>query len=111
MARADNFGESCDEVVSNFFGSTRHACEGGPYGAGVIALDAAGIRELLEAAIAGFSVLGGGMACISGFFAERALARGQAPAVMAHQVNEGIALGFRLFSLPAIAAVVIMGLA
>jgi hypothetical protein len=39
----------------------------------MISVDAAAIRELLEAVIAGFSVLGGGMACVSGFYAERAL--------------------------------------
>ncbi len=74
----------------------------------VISIDLAVIRDLLEAAIAGFSVLGGGMACVSGFYAERALAEGQGPAVMAHRINKGIAEGFRLSWKPSILALTIM---
>jgi hypothetical protein len=86
----------------------RHACGGDSYGDAVISIDTAAIRELLEAAIVGFSVLGGGMACASGLRADRALARGLAPSVMAHQVNKGIAFGFRVSWLPSIGAAVIM---
>jgi hypothetical protein len=100
--------ESCEEVVTDFFDSTRHACTCESYGGSVILIDPAVIRELLEAAIAGFSVLGGGMACVSGFHAERALAVRQGPALMAHRINEGIAEGFRLSWKPSIGALVIM---
>jgi hypothetical protein len=77
----------------------------------VISIDATGIRDLLEAAIAGFSVLGGGMACLSGRQAERALAEGQGPAVVADRINHGIAVGFRVFWRPSIGALVIMAFA
>ena len=74
----------------------------------VISIDPAVIRGLLEAAIAGFSVLGGGMACVSGFYAERARGERQGPAVMAHRINEGIAEGFKLSWGPSIMALAIM---
>ena len=57
-------------------------------------IDGSGAREVLEALVAGFSVLGGTMAYLSGFWAFRALADGQPPAVIAERVNEGIAMGF-----------------
>lgn len=71
-------------------------------------MDLAVIRDLLEAAIAGFSVLGGGMACLSGFYAEKARAERQSLAAMADRVNEGIAEGFRLSWKPSIVALAIM---
>jgi len=76
----------------------------------MVSIDPTAIRELLEAAIAGFSVLGGGMACVSGLYAEKARAERQAPAAMAHRINEGIAYGFRVSWGPSIVALAIMAL-
>lgn len=70
--------------------------------------DVAGAREFLEAIIAAFSVLGGGMAYSSGFAASKALAEGQSPEVVAHRVNEGIAEGFERASPLSIAALIIV---
>jgi hypothetical protein len=74
----------------------------------VIQVDPVGIRELLEAVIAGFSVLGGAMACASGFLADRATAERHSPDVVAHRINEGIAQGFRLSWRLSIVALIIM---
>lgn len=59
-------------------------------------VDLTSARELLEAIVAAFSVLGGGMAYFSGYNAARALAQAQPPAVVAHCVNEGLGQGFEI---------------
>jgi len=71
-------------------------------------VDANGAREFLEAIIAAFSVLGGGMAYFSGYGAAQALAQGQTPETLAQWVNEGIGLGFRYLSPLSIVALIIM---
>jgi len=53
-------------------------------------------------------VLGGGMAYFSGFAASQALAQGQAPELVAHRVNEGVAEGFELASPLSIVALIIV---
>jgi hypothetical protein len=72
------------------------------------AFDAATARDFLEATVAGFSVLGGFMAYMSGFRAAQALVLGQSPEVLAHQVNLGIARGFLSGSPLAVFALIIM---
>jgi membrane protein YqaA with SNARE-associated domain len=71
-------------------------------------VEASSARELLEAAVAAFSVLGGFMAYWSGYFAARAIAENQPPHVLAQRVNEGIGEGFLKGSLPAILALIIV---
>jgi hypothetical protein len=65
-------------------------------------------RSLLEAVVAAFSVLGGGMAYLSGYYASQALAQGQSAEFVAQRVNEGLALGFRVASPASIIALIIM---
>lgn len=65
-------------------------------------------RELLEAVVAAFAVLGGSMAYFSGFLAAQALAERQPPHVLAQRVNEGIGEGFLKGALPAVAALIIV---
>jgi hypothetical protein len=74
----------------------------------VIAIDADNARELLEATIAAFAVLGGFMAYYSGYFAAQALAEGQPPPLVAQRINEGIGEVFVNGALPAIAALIIV---
>lgn len=57
-------------------------------------IDPSGARELLDALITAFSVLGGGMAYASGFYASQAFIQRQPPEVVARRVNEGLAVGF-----------------
>lgn len=71
-------------------------------------IDATGAREFLEAIIAAFSVLGGGMAYFSGFAASQALTQGQSPEHVAHRINEGVAEGFELSSPLSIVALIIV---
>ena len=65
-------------------------------------------RSVIEAAVTGFSVLGGGMAYTSGYYAAQALAQGQPPEVVAQRVNEGIGDGFNWGALPALVALIIV---
>jgi hypothetical protein len=74
----------------------------------MILVDAAGARELVEAAVVAFSVLGGVMAYLSGYFAAEALSHDQPPGVLARRVNEGIGQGFKWGSLAAVFALIIM---
>jgi hypothetical protein len=71
-------------------------------------IDAGSAGEFLEAIIAAFSVLGGGMAYCSGYGAAQALAERQPPEIVAQSVNEGIGLGFRHASPLSIVALIIM---
>jgi hypothetical protein len=64
-------------------------------------------RGFLEAVIAAFSILGGGMAYFSGFGAAQSLARDEAPELLAHAVNEGIGIGFTYASPFSLAALII----
>jgi hypothetical protein len=105
--RRRHVGESRDEVVADFLHLARHACPCEPYGGSVVSVDPSTIRDLLEAIIAGFSVLGGAMACLSGLHAARALAKEAPPAVVAERVNEGIGQGFMYFWPSSIAALII----
>lgn len=70
--------------------------------------DPAGIRELLEGAIAAFSILGGVMAYLSGYYAAQALRQHRPPQVVAQRINEGVGEGFIGGSLPAIIALIIV---
>lgn len=74
----------------------------------MVAVDLASLRDLLEALIAGFSVLGGGMAYVSGSQAAAALAEEEPADVVAKQVNEGIGQGFILSRWLSLIALVIM---
>jgi hypothetical protein len=71
--------------------------------------DPSAARELLEAFIAAFAVLGGVMAYFSGFAAYRALAENERPQDVAHKINEGIGVGFEVGAPVALAALMIMG--
>ena len=75
-------------------------------------VDPSATRELLEAFIAAFSVLGGGMAYTSGFRAAQALAQALAqddlPEVVSHSINEGIGVGFETCSPLSMIALIIM---
>lgn len=74
----------------------------------MVPVDLASLRDLLEALIAGFSVLGGGMAYLSGSYAATALAQEQPADVVARRVNEGIGEGFTLSRGMSIVALTIM---
>lgn len=71
-------------------------------------IEADGARQLLEAAVAAFSVLGGVMAYFSGYLAAQALAQRQPPHAVAERINEGIGEGFTWGSAPALAALIIV---
>lgn len=71
-------------------------------------VEAESARHLLEGAIAAFSVLGGAMAYLSGYFAAQALAERQPPHVVAQRINEGIGEGFAWGSSPAVVALIIV---
>jgi hypothetical protein len=71
-------------------------------------VDPESARGLLEAVVAAFSVLGGGMAYLSGYYASQAIAEGQSSEFVAHRVNEGLAIGFRAGSPASIIALIIM---
>jgi len=58
-------------------------------------VDPESARQFLEATIAALSILGGGMAYLSGYKSSEALAEGQPPEVIGRCVDEGIAVGFR----------------
>jgi len=60
----------------------------------MVPIDAGSPRELLDAMVSAFSVLGGAMAYTSGFLAAEALARKRPPDILAQRVNEGIGKGF-----------------
>ena len=74
----------------------------------MISIDPGSVREFLEAIVAAFSILGGGMAAFSGFNATKALNERQSPEVVAHSINEGIAFGYETFSPLSILALGIM---
>jgi len=74
----------------------------------VLASDPESARGLLESLIAAFSILGGGMAYLSGYYASRALAQGQTPEHISQRVNEGLGLGFRFGAPLSIVALTIM---
>jgi hypothetical protein len=69
-------------------------------------IDATAARDFLEAAVAVFSILSGVMAYTSGHAA--VLAQDQSAEVLAHQINQGIAEGFRWGAWAAMAALIIM---
>jgi hypothetical protein len=95
------------EPVTKNFHSARHARVGASYGGAVVPADPEGTRSLLEGVIAAFSILGGGMAYLSGYYASQALAQGQPPGYVAQRVNEGLALGFRFGAPLSIVALII----
>ena len=74
----------------------------------MIQIDPGSVREFLEAIIAAFSILGGGMAAFSGFRAADAVTKGQSPAIVAQRINEAIAFGYETFSPLSILALGIM---
>lgn len=85
----------------------RNARAGTAYRRGMVPADAGSVRELLEAVVTAFSVLGGGMAYWSGFNAARALALEESPERLAHSINEGIGKGFEVFSLFSVGTLII----
>jgi len=72
-------------------------------------IDPSVAKQLLEALIAGFAVLGGFMAYTSGFAAQSALEDDASPAELAHRINEGIGNGFATGAPFALVALMIMG--
>ncbi|MDX6652409.1 MAG: hypothetical protein QOG09_1863 [Solirubrobacterales bacterium] len=64
---------------------------------------------ILNAAIAGFAVLGGIMATFSGSLAATAYWTGKSREELADSVNEGIALGFTLGAPAAMFALILVG--
>jgi hypothetical protein len=60
-------------------------------------IDPSSVRNLLEAIVAAFSVLWGGMAGFSGTKAAEALREEQPPDVVAHRINLGIGYGYETF--------------
>jgi len=65
-------------------------------------------RQFLEAVVAALSILGGGMAYVSGYKASEALAEGQPPEILGQRVNEGIGQGFRAFWPLSVVVLIIM---
>jgi hypothetical protein len=94
--------------VSKTLQSARHPRADPPYAVAVAPVDLTSARELLEAIVAAFSVLGGGMAYFSGYNAAQALAQAQLPEVVAHRVNQGLGRGFAICWLPAVLALFVM---
>jgi hypothetical protein len=94
--------------VAKILDSARHPRAAPPYGRGVISIDPTNVRLFLEAIIAAFSILGGGMAALSGFRAADAVAKGLPPKIVAHRINEGIASGYETFSSLSILALGVM---
>ncbi len=74
----------------------------------MVPVDPSAARQILEAFIAAFSVLGGGMAYASGFRAAQALAQDFSPEVVAHNINEGVGSGFETFAPLSVIAFIIM---
>lgn len=87
----------------------RHSRADQSYGRPMIPIDPSAARELLEAFVAAFAVLGGVMAYFSGFEAFSAIARNQPPTAVAQSINEGVGDGFGLGAPAAIVALMIMG--
>lgn len=52
------------------------------------------MRGLVNSAVTAVSILGGAMACASGYAASREVSRRASPATLAEQVNYGLAIGF-----------------
>lgn len=70
--------------------------------------DAGNAGELLEAMIAAFSILGGGMAYFSGYNAAQALGQHSDPQFVAQRINEGIGEGFKMMWPLSIVALIIV---
>jgi hypothetical protein len=66
--------------------------------------DPAGIHRLFEAAVSGFSVLGGMMASYSGFRAALAIRAGRSSEEIAAEINLGVGIGFLDGASPALLA-------
>jgi hypothetical protein len=96
--------------MTSFSHSARNPCAGPLYGGAVVPIDPSSLRQLLEAVIAGFSVLGGSMACLSGSNAARSLAAGKSAGFLAQRINEGMARGFTASWPVSIVAAIIMAL-
>lgn len=94
--------------MTEIFYLTRHLRTNQPYGDPMAHVDPESARSLLDGAIAAFSVLGGGMAYLSGYYANQALAQNQSPEQLSQRVNEGLGLGFRFGSPLSIVALIIM---
>jgi hypothetical protein len=72
-------------------------------------VDADSVRALLEAVIAGFAVLGGGVAYFSGFEAFAALGRNHPQSTVTERINRGLGVGFGVAAPFALMALMIMG--
>ena len=71
-------------------------------------VDTNSASQLLEATIAAFSILGGGMAYFSGYNAAQALGQNEDPQSVAQRINEGIGEGFRMMWPLSIIALIIV---
>jgi hypothetical protein len=65
------------------------------------------VGELVDAAVTAVSVLGGVMACCSGYLAARALAEDRPPSLIAQRVNEGVGEGFLIGAPAAVVTLII----
>lgn len=65
--------------MTEIFYLTRHLRTNRSYGGPMAHVDPESARSLLEGVIAAFSVLGGGVAYLSGYYANQALAQDQSP--------------------------------
>lgn len=72
--------------------------------------DLSALSLLLEAAVVGFSVLGGMMAAASGYAAWRAVEAGRALDRLTPEINRGIVIGFEIGVYAAlVAAIIVLG--
>ena len=70
-------------------------------------IEIGGVRELVESAVTAISVLGGTMACLSGFLAALAMSQRRGSEELSQGVNEGVGQGFVIGTPLAIAAFII----
>jgi len=71
-------------------------------------IDPATARQFLEAIIAAFSIVGGGIAYASGYYAAQALVRDHSPELVTQRIGEGTGEGFMFVSPLSIVALIIM---
>jgi hypothetical protein len=60
----------------------------------VISVDLGPTRELIESVVTALSILGGTMACSSGYSASRTMSEGRSADMLSRRVNEGLGNGF-----------------
>lgn len=73
----------------------------------MITLDIDGVRFLVDATVTAVSILGGLMACTSGYAARKSVLEQVPSALLSHRINEGLASGFE-WGVPSAVMVFIM---